>query len=268
MVTQFGKKKFQSPHDVTIAPNNEIFVVDSENQEVVVLDNCKDFQLTRTFGQGKGDSTLNNPVGVAIYQNVIAISEYDNHMIKKFSLEGDFLSKFGSRGCEDGQFRNPQGLCFNTEGLLYVVDHFNDRVQVFNIKNSFLFKFGSRGSDQGQFQDPRYIALDSKDQVYVSDRINGVIQFSKDGHYIRKLYCDRPVAISVTPDDYIITSDDQKHCLVIFNPSHQLISKFGVGGKGQGEFVHIFGIAVDKSGTIFIAESTNSRLQVINMCNS
>ena len=259
LVKDYGKKRFQHPHDVTIGPNNEIVIVDSENHEVVILD--EDLQVIRTFGQGNGNSKLNNPVGVAIYKDVIAISEYDHHVVKKFSLEGEYLTKFGSQGSGDGQFKNPQGLCFNTKGLLYVVDHFNDRVQVFNDK--FFFKFGSSGSNPGQFQDPRYIAIDSNDQVYVSDRKNGIILFTEDGHHIKKLFCEQPIAISITPDNYILTSDDRDNCLVVFSPTHQLISKFGKSGKGKGQFVHIYGIAVNNNGTIFVAECSNRRLQVI-----
>ena len=46
-------------------------------------------------------SKPNNPVGVAVGHNVIAVSDWDDHVVKKFSLQGDYLSKFGSK---DGQF--------------------------------------------------------------------------------------------------------------------------------------------------------------------
>ena len=83
--------------------------------------------------------------------------------MKKYSLQGDYLSKFGSRGSGDGQFNNPKGLCFNNKGLLYIVDYSNDRVQVFRENYVFLFKFGSKGHNPGQFQSPRYVAVDSSD---------------------------------------------------------------------------------------------------------
>ena len=92
----------------------------------------------RTCGQGSGDSKLSYPVGVAVGHNVIAVSEYNDHVVKKFSLQGDYLSKFGSHGSGDGQFTNPLSLC--SKGLLYVVDRGNCRVQVFR-ENVFLFKF-------------------------------------------------------------------------------------------------------------------------------
>ena len=67
--------------------------------------------------------------------------------MKKFSLQGDYLPKFGSHGSGDGQFNGPKGLCFNSKGLLYVVDQNNHRVQVFK-ENMFLSKFGSKDINQ------------------------------------------------------------------------------------------------------------------------
>ena len=261
LITQHGGKKFQYPWDITTTTNDDVVVVDNGNKDVVVFDN--NMKLIRSFGQGSGDSKLNNPLGVAVGHNVIAVSEYGDHVVKKFTLQGDYLSKFGSRGSGDGQFTNPQGLTFNSKGLLYVVDRNNKRVNVFDNNNKFLFKFGSKGSNPGQFQDPRYIALDSSDQVYVTDYGGGgLIVFSEDGHFIKKINCDKPFAICLTPDDYIITSDG-KSLLTVFSPTHQLITKFGTKGSQRGQFNTIYNIAVNSVGTIFVTERDNHRLQVI-----
>ncbi|XP_065901635.1 RING finger protein nhl-1-like isoform X2 [Dysidea avara] len=262
LITQYGGKKFQCPHDITTTTNDDVVVLDNYNNDVVVFDN--NIKLIRSFGQGSGDSKLNNPLGVAVGHNVIAVSEYDDHVVKKFTLQGDYLSKFGSYGSGNGQFNNPQGLTFNSKGLLYVVDYTNCRIQVFGNNNiTFLFKFGSKGSNPGQFQDPCYIAMDSSDQVYVTDcsSSGGIIVFSEDGHFIKKINCNRPWAICLTPDDYIITNDD--NTLTVFSPTHQLITKFGTTGSRRGQFNDILGIAINSVGTIFVTDSSNQRLQVI-----
>ena len=253
LITQYGGKKFQHPWDITTTTNDDVVMVDSDNKDVVILN--KDMKLIGSFGQGSGDSKLNHPVGVAVGHNVIAVSEYSDHVVKKFTLQGDYLSKFGSCGSGDGQFTNPQGLTFNSKGLLYVVDRSNYRIQLFDNNNKFLFKFGSEGFNPGQFQDPCYIALDSSDQVYVTDYSSsgGIIVFSEDGHFIKKINCNNPFAICLTPDDYIITDPDD--ILTVFSPTHQLITKFGTYG--------ILGIAVNSVGTIFVTEGNNQRLQVI-----
>ena len=257
--THYGGKKFSNPR-VTTGPNDEVVIVECDNKEVIIFD--KDLKLIRTFGQGSGDGKLRNPIGVAVGLRVIAVSEWDDHVVKKYSLQGDYQSKFGCHGSGDGQFINPQGLCFNSKGLLYVVDYSNYRVQVFR-ENVFLFKFGSKGHNPGQFQDPRYIAVDSSDRVYVTDWDDdgGINVFSEDGHFIKKINCNKPYAIAFAPDDYIIT--DPNDVLTVFSPTHELVGKLGVHGKGKGQFDDISSIAINSSGTIFVTEQDNHRLQII-----
>ena len=260
LVTHYGGKKFSRPR-VTTGPNDEVVIAD--NKEVIIFD--KDLKLIRTFGQGSGDGKLNCPIGVAVGHHVIAVSEYADHVVKKYSLQGDYLLKFGSRGSRDGQFSYPQGLCFNSKGLLYVVDCSNCRVQVFRENNVFLFKFSSKGHNPGQFQSPRYIAVDSSDQVYVTDRCDdgGISVFSEDGQFIKKINCSKSYAIGIAPDDYIIITDQDDNFLTVFSPTHELVGKLGVCGKEKGQFDHIIGIAINSSGTIFVTEYNNDRLQII-----
>ena len=263
LVTHYGGKKFNCPSGVSIGPNDEVVIIDRDNKEVIIFD--KNLKLIRTFGQGSGDSKLSYPLGVAVGHNVIAVGEWDDHVVKKFSLQGDYLSKFGSCGSGDGQFDGPQGLCFNSKGLLYVVDHGNWRVQVFR-ENVFIFKFGSKGHNPGEFQWPRYIAVDSSDQVYVTDDSDdgGISVFSEDGHFIKRINCTYPYAVCIAPDDHVIIGVDD--ILTVFSPTHECIGKFGVHGEGKGQFRDIRGIAIKNSGNIFITEGSsegNSRLQTI-----
>ena len=263
LVTHCGGKEFSIPLDVTIGPADEVVIVDNDNKEVMMFD--EDFKLIRTFGQGGGDGKLNYPVGVAVGHHVIAVSELKDHVVKKYSLQGDYLSKFGSHGSGDGQFNRPRGLCFNSKGLLYVVDIDNCRVQVFRENNVFLLKFGSKGHNPGQFQNPRYIAVDSSDRVYVTDWCDdgGISVFSEDGHFIKKINCSKPYAIGIAPDDYIITDDHDDNFLTVFSPTHELVGKLGVCGKEKEQFSGITGIAINKRGTIFVTEYNNHRLQII-----
>ena len=261
LITQYGGKKFQTPHDVAITTNDDIVIVDSSTRDVVML--SKNLKLIKTFGHGNGDGKLKEPEGVAVGHNVIAVSEWSDHVVKKFTLQGDYLSKFGSHGSGDGQFRYPQGLTFNNKGLLYEVDSGNCRVQVFDDSNKFTFKFGSKGSDSGQFQGPRCIAVDSSYQVYVTDwtASGGIVVFSEDGHFIKKISCYKPYIICLTPDDHIITRVNS--CLTVFDPDYQLIAQFGTKGHKQGQFEITTGVTVNSAGTIFISEGGNARLQII-----
>ena len=263
LVTHYGEKKFNLPNSVTIGPNDEVVVLDRGIDKVIILD--KDLRLIGTFGQGSEfeDSKLNNPLGVAVGHDVIAVSEYNDHVVKQFSLQGDYLSKFGSHGSGDGQFNNPQGLCFNSKGLLFVVDHGNCRVQVFR-ENVPQFKFGSKAK---KFLSPCYIAVDSSDQVYVTDCSNGggICLFTGDGDFIKRIKYNYPYAICITPDDHILATyrvEKDYNSFAVFNPTYECIAKVDVHGKGKGQVV-INGIAINSSGTIFVAEG---KLYNINNC--
>ena len=82
LVTHYGGKKFNWPRSVAVGPNDEVVIADSNNKEVILFD--KNLKLIRKFGQGSGDSKLNNPAGVAVGHNIITISEWDEHVVKKF----------------------------------------------------------------------------------------------------------------------------------------------------------------------------------------
>ena len=261
LVTHYDGKNFRCPR-VTTVPN-KVVIADNGNTEVIIFD--KDLKLIGTFGEGRGDSKLNNPRGIAAGHRVIAVSEFTDHVVKKYSLQGDYLSKFGSDGSGDGQLNNPRGLCFNSKGLLYVVDNGNCRVQTFREDNAFLFKFGSKGHNPGQFQNPCYIAVDSSDQMYLTDWCDdgGICMFSEDGHFIKKINCNNPFAIGIAPDDYIITDDHSRDILTVFSPAHELVAELGANGTEKGQFDSIQGIAINSSGTIFVTEYFNHRLQII-----
>ena len=167
VVTHYGGNKFGRLTDVAIAPTGEVVIVDYDNRCVVVLDDK--LNLLKLIGQGSGNSRLVRPNGVAVTDNVIAVSDWGSHQVKKYSLQGELLSVIGCHGDKNGQFNRPRGLAFNNNKLLYVVDGFNHRVQVFQQDDKFAFSFGNRGNNPGQFQWPVRIAIDPNNNVLVTD---------------------------------------------------------------------------------------------------
>ena len=73
--------------------NGEMVIVDYGNKCVVVLDDK--LNLTRVIGQDSGNSRLVSPDGVAVTDDVIAVSDWDSHQVKKYSLQGELLSVIG-----------------------------------------------------------------------------------------------------------------------------------------------------------------------------
>ena len=264
VVTHYEGNKFGYLSDVTVTHNDEIVIVDNDNNCVVVLDNK--LNLLKVIGQGSGKSRFVSPHGVAVTDNVIAVSDYGSHQVKKYSLQGELLSVIGSHGNENGQFNEPRGLAFNNNKLLYVVDRDNHRVQVFQQDDTFAFSFGSKGSNPGQFQYPVRIAIDPNNNVLVTDYdANCINIFTDKGQFIQTINSNKPWAITISPTGYlIIDHNDDNNMIRVWSPTYQLIKRFGKKGSKQGEFDDIFGIAMDSRGTIYVAEWHNRRLKVIS----
>ena len=103
-------------------------------------------------------------------------SDYDDHSIKVFNLEGKFISKFGKQGNKDGEFNKPRYLAVNKEGLLMVCDAGNHRVQLFELSGKFVTKFGIKGSERGELKFPVSTANLSDGRIVVCDMENNRIQ--------------------------------------------------------------------------------------------
>lgn len=255
-MTHFGKysAKFSSLRDVAIGPNEEIIIVDNGNRCVVVLD-CK-FNLLTVFGS----DTMTDPCCVAFGNGIIAISDQvGSHQVKKYTLQGEFISVIGQWGTKIGEFDYPRGLTFNN-GNLYVVDGFNYRVQVFQ-QDEKVFSFGRKGTGPGKFISPLRIANDSNHNILVSDYANNCIsQFSCTGQFVRGISCINPWAITVTPDKHLITSHckETSYVICIWDPNYQLINEFG------GNFYDIRGIKIDSSGNIFMVDHKAKQLSIFS----
>ena len=266
VMTHYGGNRFGDLTDVAIGVNNEVIIVDYTNKCVIVLD-CN-FALLAVIGQGSGDNRLVSPNGVAVSKdNIIAISDSSSDQVKKYSLQGELLSIIGTNiGNNNGQFNVPRGLVFSSNKMLYVVDRWNHRVQVFQQDDKFAFKFGSKGSNPGQFQFPVRIAIDTDNRVLVSDHNgNHISLFSHTGSFISRITCDKPYAITVSPDGHIIAGYGDWYTIGVWSPTHELIKQFGKKGSQQGEFYGINGIAINYStGSVYVVEYDNKRLQVIS----
>lgn len=135
-----------------------------------------------------------------------------------------YVSKFGSLGTADGQFKSPVGLAVDGSGNIYVADYNNHRVQKFAPDGTFLLKFGTNGTGDGQFKNPTGIALDGSGNIYVAEEFN---------HRIQK-----------------------------FNSSGVYQSKFGSSGPGDGQLSGPRHLALDTLTTnVLIPDSANNRVQ-------
>jgi DNA-binding beta-propeller fold protein YncE len=104
----------------------------------------------------------------------------------------------------------------------------NFRIQVFDSKDSFIRQWGSLGMGKGQFSETAPgIAIDNNNHVYVVDKINSRVQmFDNRGNYL---------------------------------------DSWGSDGKGPQQLHKPEDIAVNIKGDIYITDTRNSRIQILQV---
>ncbi len=184
-----------------------------------------------------------------------------------------FLFSIDGRAGE--MFTTP--LCVAVSGgRVYVADSGHGRIEVFSTDRQFLFNFQVRitplkeGVSPSQASYPVGITIGKfgKDErVFVSDLCNQkILVFDSNGHFLKFFYSrslNKPLALAFFEGRLYVT-DIGDHTVKIFTHGGRLLRRIGRSGSKDGKLSFPNGIFVDKSGTIFVADSNNGRVQVFS----
>ena len=162
--------ELKHPNGVTVH-NDKVYVSDRDNKRISV------FQTDGEFHQTFGSEQLGTPSDVAVNLNdQILVADYTHHCIYTFTLNGDYVGKFGTHGTGRGQLKSPFGVTVDLYGFILVADTSNHRVLVFDNCGNYINRFGSKGSAVGEFKNPYGLAVSANGSIYVSDHFNKRIQ--------------------------------------------------------------------------------------------
>jgi len=110
-----------------LAPNGELLVSDSNNHVVKVF-NPNNGQFIRKFG---GGDQLQYPSGITVSNSHVYIAEGEKSRIVVYSLSGEFIKTWGSKGKGDGEFDSPRGILFVNDQLVVANREGKQNVQWF-----------------------------------------------------------------------------------------------------------------------------------------
>ncbi|MCF6212989.1 MAG: SMP-30/gluconolactonase/LRE family protein, partial [Flavobacteriaceae bacterium] len=202
---------------------------------------------TRAFLDGTGTAAqFDKSSGVALdASGNIYVADYFNHRVRKITPAGVVTTLAGSSlsGSTDGtgsgaKFVNPTDVAVDGSGNVYVCDRGASKIRKITPAGvvTTLAGSGAWGSTDGtgtaaKFFIPSGIAVDGSGTVYVADTNN---------HRIRK----------ITPSGVVTTLAGST-------------SGFADGTGTAAQFNSPAGIAVDASGTVYVADSGNNRIRKI-----
>ena len=216
---------------------------------------------------------VDSPWGVAINQSgEIVVAEWKGHRVSVFSLNGEELWSFGTRGSVPGEIWNPCGVAVDGEGNILLVDSANHRIQRFTSEGLFLASVGTEGSGHMQFSFPTGIAFNANNnKVYVTDVNNHCIQvlnfdltfsstFGKSGS--GKGQFKDPWGIACDSTGKVYVADRSNHRIQVFTAEGKFLHMLERRGQGRGELDWPVGVAIDTNGMVYVCERGNDRVSV------
>jgi len=284
---------FYMPTGVAVDNNGNLYVADFINHRVQKLT-----ASTNTWsewgmvggGPGNGLGEFNNPIGVAVDGiGNMYVADFGNQRIQKFTLSTNSWSEWGKTGGGTGngpgEFNNPFGVAVDGSGNVYVADYSNHRVQKLTLSTNTWSEWGAAdggaGSDLGEFDRPSGVAVDGSGNVFVADSGNHRVQKltlssnawnewgkSGGGPGVGLGEFLAPSGVAVDGSGNVYVTDSAHHRVQKLNPSTNAWSEWkknGAGmGNGLGEFNSPFGVAIDASGDMYVADSGNHRIQKLS----
>ena len=169
-----GHLQFNTPMGITVH-SGKIYVADRNNHRIQVLTNDLIFIASRS-----NSLAMNSPVPESFdcpydvtfdNEGYLYVVDHHNHCIKKFTSSRQYIAKFGSKGSNPGQLKDPTSITIDNN-LVYVSEYGNNRISIFDTNGCFIHCLSKRGKGNGEIIQSFGITIDSLGNLYVSDHGN------------------------------------------------------------------------------------------------
>ena len=178
------------------------------------------------------------------------------------------------------QLHWPYGVALDNR-MVYIADFANNKVRMVS-STGIITTFAGTGAwgDGGDggaatsalLNNPFDVAVDISGNVYIADSYNGKIRLVKSNGIISTLATNMPsFGIAVDNNGNVYATVSQK--ILIINSAGIITTFAGTGGQGSsgdGEAAtsallhNPEGVAVDISGNVYIADSSNNKIRMVN----
>jgi hypothetical protein len=249
-------------------------------------------------GQGYDWPDSNHGITIDSKGNIwLAGNGQKDTQILKFSGAGQFLFQLGKHGVHNGSndtenFWQPTKMWEDrSAGEMYISDGYgNRRVIVFDAESGKYKRhwgaYGNKPSDDKmppydpkgppskQFSTVHCVIVSNDGFVYVCDRVNDRVQvFRKDGTFVKEAIIDPNTFRSGSVWDMTFSRDPQQTYIymangvdqkisILLRSSLEVLTSFGDGGRGPGQFFGVHNLATDSKGNLYTTETyTGARVQ-------
>jgi DNA-binding beta-propeller fold protein YncE len=251
--------KFKGPTDIAVDREKNVYITSFSSGKLLKFDQ-----------NGNGIASLSPFVdsrlyGIDYYNDMLAVSDFKKDQVYILNTACKIIKTFGSHGSEEGQFRGPEGVCFDRSGYIYVVDNGNHRVQKFDEDGKFILRFGEQGEYEGNLNNPTDIAV-SGNSVYVTDTGNKrIASFDDSGNFIKNITLKRlekPRGINLFNNNLLVS--DESAGLLMHGIEDGRSEWFNIWDDGKRKFSRLFSTSVDRDGFLYCLDYSQERAFVFS----
>jgi sugar lactone lactonase YvrE len=170
------------------------------------------------------------------------------------------------------QLMQPYGMAVDSKGQLYVADSKVGAIFVFNTETREVELI--KNKEHGHFVRIIGLAMDDNDRLFVSDpALRHVLVFNKE-HKAEDVITDgmvEPSGLALdTQNRLLYVSDIALDQILVYDAdSLKLLRKIGTTGHNHelttpGDFAKPTGVAVDKEGNLYVADTLNNRIEIFD----
>jgi DNA-binding beta-propeller fold protein YncE len=253
---------FDETPGVAVDKRDHVFVFHRGAHPIIEFD--KAGTVVRSWGDGvfvRPHALKFDPEG-----NLWAADD-QGHIVVKMDDKGRVrmvLGRKNLKGETNDLFNRPTDIAFGLKGEVYITDGYgNSRVVQYTRDGNFVRAWGRKGAGEGEFDLPHGIAVDRRGRVYVGDRENRRIQvFDADGKFLTQWkHVGSPWGVVITPDDNLFLCDGYNNRVVKTDLNGKVLGVLGGPGKLPGLFDYSHHLAIGPSGSLYVAEIKNWRVQ-------
>ena len=236
---------------------------------------------------------LFQPAGIAVDSSGnIYIADAGNHRVRKVA-NGTITTYAGTgtagftgdgKAASSAQLNNPTGVALDSSGNLYIADAGNNVIRQVSTSGTITTIAGNNSLGAGntgdggaatnaQLNNPVAVAVDSAGNLYIADANNNTIRKVSNKNISTVVFgMHHPDAVAVDASGNIFVTDTVASRVVEYSAGNynfiagNLTQGFsGDGGPaGNAALFDPMGVAVDTSGNVFIADTFNSVIRVVN----
>lgn len=249
--------QFDHPGGVLILPSGQIYVADTLNNRIVLLDPDGHVLISwGSLGTRHRQFTMPRMVSKDHFGNIWVLDS-GNSRISNFTNTGKFNYQFGTMGSGNGQMNLPLGMALNNTDQCIVSDTGNFRIVVFNDQSPSHIDQSPVTTDSGTV---------SMEPTPTDNSPVTVEGWFGDGPFQFK----EPAGVSMTKTGWIAVADGVLDRVNFFNGRFEFVGQWRVSDENLNlaSPPHFRGVACDSKNRLYITDIQNNcviRLKMITV---